>query len=105
MRCLATMRRSLATWQTNRFSARSRSPGIRIRKPLSPSTRGRVRGGSMRRNFFAGQDRKMIPVLLGFLVLSVIAFAQDLPTGKPESLGLSSERLERIATAVQHDVD
>jgi len=59
----------------------------------------------MRRNSFAGQDRKIIPVLLGFLVLSVVAFSQDLPTGKPESLGLSSERLERIATAVQHDVD
>jgi CubicO group peptidase (beta-lactamase class C family) len=59
----------------------------------------------MRRNFFAGQGRRIIPVLLGFLVLSAIAFAQDLPTGKPESVGLSSERLERIGTAVQHDID
>ena len=33
------------------------------------------------------------------------AFAQDLPTAKPESIGLSSERLERIGAAVQHDID
>ena len=59
----------------------------------------------MRRESFAGQDRKIIPVLLGFLVLSVFALAQDLPTAKPETVGLSSERLERIGTAVQHDID
>jgi CubicO group peptidase (beta-lactamase class C family) len=59
----------------------------------------------MRGITFAGRNRKSIPVLLGFLVLSVFAFAQDLPAGKPESLGLSSERLERIGTAVQHDID
>jgi CubicO group peptidase (beta-lactamase class C family) len=47
----------------------------------------------------------MIPVLLGFLVLSVFGFAQDLPVGKPEAVGLSSERLERIGTAVQHEID
>jgi hypothetical protein len=34
-------------------------------------------------------------VVLGFVVLTVCALAQDLPTGKPESLGLSAERLER----------
>jgi CubicO group peptidase (beta-lactamase class C family) len=59
----------------------------------------------MRRKSLAGQDRKIIPLLLGFLVLSSIALAQDLPTAKPETLGLSSERLERIGTAVQHDID
>lgn len=59
----------------------------------------------MRRKSLAGQDWKTIPVLLGFLVLSVFALAQDLPTAKPETLGLSSERLERIGTAVQHDID
>jgi CubicO group peptidase (beta-lactamase class C family) len=47
----------------------------------------------------------MIPVLLGFLVLSVFGFAQDLPVGKPVAVGLSSERLERIGTAVQHEID
>jgi CubicO group peptidase (beta-lactamase class C family) len=59
----------------------------------------------MRTTPLAGQDRKLIPVLLGFLVLSVSAIAQDLPPGKPESVGLSTERLERIATAVQHEID
>jgi CubicO group peptidase (beta-lactamase class C family) len=39
------------------------------------------------------------------LVLVAAAVAQDLPTAKPEAVGLSSERLERIGTAVQHDID
>ena len=56
-------------------------------------------------NFLAGWNRRITPVLLGLLVLSVCTFAQDLPAGKPESVGLSSERLERIATAIQHDID
>jgi CubicO group peptidase (beta-lactamase class C family) len=59
----------------------------------------------MRRNPFTGQNRKIIPVLLGFVLLGVFAVAQDLPAAKPESLGLSSERLDRIGTAVQHDID
>jgi CubicO group peptidase (beta-lactamase class C family) len=53
----------------------------------------------------AGQYRKSIPVLLGFLLLSILSVAQELPTGKPESVGLSSERLERIGAAVQRSVD
>jgi CubicO group peptidase (beta-lactamase class C family) len=65
----------------------------------------KARGGTMRRNSWAGQNRRITPVLLGFLALSVCAIAQDLPAGKPESLGLSSERLERIGSAVQHDID
>jgi CubicO group peptidase (beta-lactamase class C family) len=52
-----------------------------------------------------GQNRRMIPVLLGILVLNLTGLAQDLPSAKPESVGLSADRLERIATAVQHDVD
>ncbi|HKU24919.1 MAG TPA: serine hydrolase domain-containing protein [Candidatus Sulfotelmatobacter sp.] len=57
----------------------------------------------MRSRSFAGQNR--IAVLLGFFLLTVVAFAQDLPTAKPESVGLSSERLDRIAGVVQHDID
>ena len=53
----------------------------------------------------AGQYRKSIPVLLGFLLLSIASVAQELPIGKPESVGLSSERLERIGAAVQRSVD
>ena len=60
----------------------------------------------MRPTYSSGKNRIIISVLLGFLVLHVcVAWAQDLPTGKPESLGLSSERLERIGAAVQHDID
>src|SRR5438477_7174286 len=57
------------------------------------------------RAIFSGGNRKIIPVLLGFLVLNVYALGQDIPTGKPESVGLSSERLERIGTVVQRDID
>src|SRR5581483_4607978 len=60
---------------------------------------------SMRSPFCAERNRKSIPVLLGFLALTVVAIAQDLPTAKPESVGLSSERLERISSVVQHDID
>jgi CubicO group peptidase (beta-lactamase class C family) len=55
--------------------------------------------------FSAGQRRRDIPLLLGFFLLNVFAFAQDFPTTKPEAVGLSSERLERIASTVQHDID
>ncbi len=34
----------------------------------------------------------------------VCALGEELPTAKPESVGLSSERLERIATAVQRSI-
>jgi CubicO group peptidase (beta-lactamase class C family) len=51
------------------------------------------------------RKRRIIPVLLGILVLNLTALAQDLPAAKPEAVGLSSDRLARIATAVQHDID
>ena len=39
------------------------------------------------------------------LVLAIAAAAQDLPTAKPEAVGLSAERLDRISTTVQKDID
>jgi CubicO group peptidase (beta-lactamase class C family) len=42
---------------------------------------------------------------VALLVLCSSVFAQDLPVAKPESVGLSSDRLQRIAAAVQGDVD
>jgi CubicO group peptidase (beta-lactamase class C family) len=44
---------------------------------------------------------------LAIILLSaaLTASAQELSTAKPESVGLSSERLERIATAVQRGID
>jgi len=51
-------------------------------------------------------NRKIsISVLTCALVLSTAAVAQELPSAKPETVGLSSERLERIGTAVQHGID
>ena len=46
-----------------------------------------------------------LSISLSVLVLIVSAFAQDLPTAKPETVGLSSDRLERIGTAVQRSID
>ncbi len=59
----------------------------------------------MRFTSFAGRNRRVPPVLLGFLILNLLAVAQDLPAAKPESVGLSPDRLERIASVVQHDID
>ena len=42
---------------------------------------------------------------LGALLLGAGALAQDLPSAKPESVGLSPERLGRIAATVQRDID
>jgi CubicO group peptidase (beta-lactamase class C family) len=44
-------------------------------------------------------------VVLGALLISTISFAQELPAAKPESVGLSSVRLQRIASAVQQSID
>src|SRR6266481_5183239 len=49
--------------------------------------------------------RNRLSTLSCVLVLIASAFAQELPTAKPETMGLSSERLERIGTAVQHSID
>lgn len=35
----------------------------------------------MRHNSFPGQDRKIIPVLLGLVLLSVFAAAEDIDSG------------------------
>jgi len=43
--------------------------------------------------------------LIYLLFMAAAAVAQELPTAKPESVGISSERLERIATAVQRSID
>ncbi|PYT32279.1 MAG: serine hydrolase [Acidobacteria bacterium] len=39
------------------------------------------------------------------LLAAVTAAAQDLPAAKPETVGLSTERLQRISTAVQRAID
>ena len=42
---------------------------------------------------------------VGALMLGAAAFAQELPTAKPENVGLSPGRLERIGGAVQQSID
>jgi CubicO group peptidase (beta-lactamase class C family) len=44
-------------------------------------------------------------VLVSTFFLTALCFAQDLRTVKPETIGLSSERLERIGAAVQRSID
>lgn len=44
-------------------------------------------------------------LLFAALTLAISALGQEFPSAKPESVGLSSERLERISTAVQHSID
>ena len=64
--------------------------------------------GLRHRIFTPTQNMKRIPAFIcvaGALLLGAAAFGQDLPSAKPESVGLSSARLERIAAAVQRDVD
>src|SRR5215831_20951255 len=49
--------------------------------------------------------RRLSLLCAAYLVAALASGAQDLPTAKPESVGLSSERLERIAAKVQQAVD
>jgi len=50
--------------------------------------------------------RRFSPLLFRCtLILAITAAAQDLPTAKPEAVGLSAERLDRISTTVQKDID
>jgi CubicO group peptidase (beta-lactamase class C family) len=49
--------------------------------------------------------RVNISVVLCTLVISATTFAQDRPITKPDAVGLSSERLERIAAVVQRGID
>lgn len=44
-------------------------------------------------------------VAVSTFVLATLCFAQDLRTVKPETVGLSSQRLERIGAAVQRSID
>ncbi len=49
--------------------------------------------------------RKINTLALLCVSIAAAAFAQELPMAKPESVGVSSERLERIGTAVQQSID
>ena len=44
-------------------------------------------------------------VLLGVLLVSPLAWAQGLPTAKPEQVGLSAERLDRVSRALRSEIE
>jgi len=49
--------------------------------------------------------RLNLAMLVCALILATIASAQELPTAKPESVGLNPDRLDRISKTVQKDID
>src|SRR5438105_3153767 len=49
--------------------------------------------------------RIVLTFLLAVFPSVTSTFAQEFPAAKPESIGLSSERLDRISSAVQHSID
>jgi CubicO group peptidase (beta-lactamase class C family) len=53
---------------------------------------------------FLAMIRKL-SIFICILFLASLAVAQEFPTAKPEAVGLSSERLERISKAVQKEID
>jgi CubicO group peptidase (beta-lactamase class C family) len=48
-----------------------------------------------------GAERLALAFVLVLAATAAAAAAQELPTAKPESVGLSSDRLERITAKVQ----
>ena len=49
--------------------------------------------------------RLSLSMVVSILILAATVSPQELPTAKPESVGLASERLERISNTVQKDID
>jgi CubicO group peptidase (beta-lactamase class C family) len=50
-------------------------------------------------------SRTAVVVLAQIALLTCASFAQDLPAAKPEAVGLSADRLERIGSTVQKSID
>jgi hypothetical protein len=53
----------------------------------------------------AGRFKIKTSTLFCLLLTSAITLAEELPRAKPESVGMSSERLERIGAAIQRNID
>src|SRR5262249_10469198 len=58
-----------------------------------------------KRRFSIPAERFRLLLLLAVSLVAAAAAAQELTTTKPESVGLSSERLERITTKIQQTID
>src|ERR1700683_5487894 len=50
-------------------------------------------------------DRKRLALGFVILLLPILSGADSLPTAKPEAVGLSSARLDRLSRAIKQDVD
>src|SRR5690348_2322094 len=69
-----------------------------------------VEGNHFARRFCVEYSAGMQRTLRTLMLLSIfcaapVAFAENIPTAKPEAVGLSSARLERLATAIRAEVD
>ncbi len=51
------------------------------------------------------REKAIILTVICLLILPAVAVGQDLPVAKPKTVGMSSERLERIGAAVQRCID
>ena len=80
---------------------------IRWQSRRNPEAIPRTDPKILQRSFFAHMNyKRAVAVLIVCTSLfTVNLLAQELPSVKPESVGLSSERLERISKAVQKDID
>jgi CubicO group peptidase (beta-lactamase class C family) len=58
----------------------------------------------MPRNACPNYRKRLAPGFV-FLLLPTLCSAESLPTAKPEAVGLSSTRLDRLAQAIKQDVD
>src|ERR1035438_8399344 len=80
-----------------------RSPGHRLRHRRCPGTR---RTPPMEEGWDnSAMNQHLHKLTICLLAAALTATGQQLPAAKPESVGLSSERLERIATLVQRGID
>ena len=51
------------------------------------------------------KPRTALVTLISLVVLATNVWAQGLPTAKPETVGLSSERLERVSRALRSEIE
>src|SRR5882724_8415320 len=92
-----TMRRSL------QLAPVSRARAVPLYNPSASQELRTASGGS--RMLIAISRRAGYQLLVCLFVSTFAVAAQELSSAKPESVGLSSERLERITSKVQQEID
>jgi len=76
--------------------------GMTCRGPYQGSRMVRFCGAPSKET---AQTKNVLRSVVVPVVFIAAAFAQDMPTAKPETVGLSAERLERIGSTVQRSID